>query len=145
VLTRVLKGAGMAGRRPLKGHAPRLLGNHSGAEGKRYRALYDALEAELGPFSVLQRFEAGRVAAAGVELQAATAALNAARRDRRLGRGRRPNLQAIERLARRAGLADGSYSAALERLKELCAKKNGHRAPTSGAELLERLAQERPR
>jgi hypothetical protein len=115
----------MAGRRPLKGRAPRLLGSHAGAEGKRYRALYDALEAGLGPFSELRRFEAGRVAAAGVELQAATATLNAARRDRRLGKGRRPNLQQIERLARRAGLADGSYSTALERLKDLCSR-NGH-------------------
>jgi hypothetical protein len=127
----------MARGRPLKGGAPRLLGNHGGQEGKAYRRHFDALEAEIGPFTPLQRFEAGRVAAAAVELIAATRTLNAARRDRRLGKGRRPNLQAIERLARRAGLADGSYAAALERLREMARESRGKRRPTSALELLD--------
>ena len=79
-------------RSPLKGKAPRLLGNHGGTEGKRYRRAYDALEEELGPFaSRLIRFEAGRAAIAMINVESATRALVAARRKRENGRGRRPN------------------------------------------------------
>jgi hypothetical protein len=110
----------MAGRRPLKGRAPRLLGFHGGAEGKAYRRGYDALEMQYGPFSSeLLRFEAGRVAVARMQLERATMELTKAQRDRRCGKGRRPNLQQIERLARRQGLADQTYVSALKRLEEL--------------------------
>jgi hypothetical protein len=115
----------MGGRRPLKGGAPRVLGAHDGIEGRAYRRAYSALEGEFGPFSALGRLEAGRVAALHVQLQAATAAFMQAQRARRLGRGRRPNVQAIERLARRQGLADQSYSQALGQLRELV-ERNGH-------------------
>ena len=48
-------------RRPLRCGAPRLLPDHNGAQGDtRYREAYRALVAELGPFSPLQRLEAGR-------------------------------------------------------------------------------------
>ena len=107
----------MARRGPLKNGAPRLLGHHGDRAGRRYRAVYDTLEGDLGPFTPLQRLEAGRVAVAYLQLEASTQALVAAQRKREHGRGRRPNVQAIERLARRQGLADGSYSTALERLK----------------------------
>jgi hypothetical protein len=53
------------------------------------------------------------VAALHVQLQATTAALMQAQRARRLGKGRRPNAAAVEKLARRAGLADNSYAQVL--------------------------------
>jgi hypothetical protein len=109
----------MGQRRRLKGGAPRLLGNHGGAEGAAYRRAYDALEEEYGPFSALGRLEAGRVAVAYVQLQATTRALVAEQQKRRRGKGRRPNAQQIERLARRQGLADNSYAQALARLQAM--------------------------
>lgn len=120
----------MGGRRPLKAGAPRLLGNHGGAIGKAYRRVYDALEAELGPFTPLARLEAGRAAAAWVQLEAAQRALVTAQRTRSTGRGRRPSPREIERLARRAGLADGTYSAALDKLREMTrSSRNGGPPP----------------
>jgi hypothetical protein len=115
----------------LKGGAPRLLGNHLGADGKAYRRCYDALDEEYGPLSPLGRLEAGRVAALYVQLQATTRTLAEAQRKRLTGRGRRPSAQAIERLSRRQGLVDGSYSQALEKLRALAAGRNGHQALAS--------------
>jgi len=114
--------------RPLKGGAPRALGTHAGIEGRLYRRAYEALEAELGPFSAFGRLEAGRVAALYVQLQAATTALVQAQRARRMGKGRRPNVHQVERLARRQGLVNGDYNQALTRLQELVARsgQNGH-------------------
>lgn len=114
------------GRRPLKGGAPRMLGKHHGAQGRAYRRAWDALALELGPFDrPLLRLEAGRVAAAWVNVEIATATLAEARRRRDAGRGRRPSAQAVERMARRQGLADGSYIAALDKLRDMTAR-NGH-------------------
>ncbi len=116
----------MGGRRRLKAHAPRLLGRHDGQDGRAYRRAYDSLEADLGPFtSRLTRFEAGRVAVTMLNLEIATRALAAARRARESGRGRRPGPRDLERLARRQGLADQSYTQALDKLREL-ARGNGH-------------------
>lgn len=116
----------MGGRRRLKGDAPRLLGRHDGPAGRAYRRAYDALAQEFGPFpSPLLRFEAGRVAVAMLNLEYASTALAAARRLRERGKGRRPSPREIERLSRRQGLADASYSAALARLREL-AGRDGH-------------------
>jgi hypothetical protein len=128
----------MAGRKPLKGGAPRVLGKHDGLEGRAYRRAYEAIETEYGPFSALGRLEAGRVAALHVQLQAATGALMQAQRARRLGKGRRPNVQEIEKLARRQGLADTSYAAALGALRELV---SAHRKPASIADLVARQPQ----
>lgn len=123
----------MPSRRPLKGGAPRLLGKHDGMPGRAYRRFYDALEAELGPFpNGLLRFEAGRVAVCMTNLEASTRALAAARRAREQGRGRRPNAQQIERLARRQGLADLTYSQAINHLRELTAR-NGKAVPSPTA------------
>jgi hypothetical protein len=109
------------------------LGHHGGKDGKAYRRAFDALTAEFGPLeSALVRFEAGRVAMLRVELEAAAVALMEARRKRRVGKGRRPNTRLIEQLARRAGLADGSYATALSRLQELI-KRNGHSPATPSA------------
>jgi hypothetical protein len=127
-----------SGTRPLKGGAPRLLDNHGGATGKSYRRCFDALVAEYGPLSDLGRLEAGRVAAAWVELEAAGRALTAARRARITGKGRRPSESLIMRFSKRRGLADSTYSQALDKLKELTAATR-KRQPTSGRELLERV------
>jgi hypothetical protein len=109
----------MSGRRPLKGGAVRLLGNHHGEAGVAFRRCYDAVSLELGPLSALAKLEASRVAAAWVQLQAATRALVAAQRERKTGRGRRPGARDIERLARRQGLADSSFSQALDKLRAM--------------------------
>ncbi len=112
----------MGGRRPLKAGAPRLLGRHGGAQGRAYRRSYDAMAAEFDLASPLLRLEAGRVAAAWVNLEATTQALAAARRLRAEGRGRRPSPREIEKLSRRQGLADGSYAQALGQLRTLAAR-----------------------
>ena len=117
----------MAGRRPLKGGAMRMLGNHHGFAGKAYRRSWDALEAHFGPETLaepLMKLEAGRVAAAWVNVEEATRALQAARQERANGRGRRPGVRDLERLSRRQGLADGSYSAAFTRFSELALRRH---------------------
>lgn len=112
----------MGGKRRLKADAPRLLGRHDGRDGQRYRRAYAALAEEFGPFtSALLRFEAGRTAVAMVNLTLATEALATARRARDRGKGRRPSPREIERLARRQGVSDASYSAAVAHLRELVA------------------------
>jgi hypothetical protein len=81
--------------------------------------VYAALEVDYGPFtSELVRMDAGRVALSWVNLRAATEALDAARLLTR-GHGRRPSPKHIERLARRQGLADMSYAAALDKFRAL--------------------------
>jgi hypothetical protein len=130
----------MGGRSALKSGAPRLLQHSNGAEGYAYRRAYATLEVTLGPFATdLVRFEAGRVAMAIVQYQAATRALSAAQRTRRVGKGRRPNAQQIERLARRQGLADGSYQAAVTRLEALVQRNGNRRPPVRPADLLAAL------
>jgi hypothetical protein len=62
-----------------------------------------------------------------------------AQRARRIGTGRRPSVQAIEKLARRQGLADTSYAAALAALRELV---SAHRKPASIADLVARQPQQ---
>lgn len=125
----------MGGRRSLKAGAPRLLGLHDGRDGRAFRRAYAALEVALGPFPPgLLRLEAGRVAVAWANLEAATRALAAARRARERGKGRRPSVRELERLARRQGLADQTYSQALDKLRELAIGQT--RQPRSGAELL---------
>jgi hypothetical protein len=132
----------MGGKRRLPGGLPRLLSNHNTPEGRQLRRAFRALELECGPLhSELLRFQAGRVALLEVNLTASSRALDAARRQRMGGKGRRPSERRIERLARRVGLDDGSYQAALDRLREL-AGRNGHKKPSSGAELLERWHRE---
>ena len=114
----------MGGRKPLQRGARRLLGHHGNVEGRSFRACYDALLGELGPFSVLQAMEASRVAANWVALEQATKAHALARQKRVSGRGKKPSARDVERLARRQGLADGTYSTSLERLRALVASKN---------------------
>ncbi|MBI4628066.1 MAG: hypothetical protein HY729_05105 [Candidatus Rokubacteria bacterium] len=116
----------MPSRRPLLDGSPRLLPNNNSVEGRSYRQAYRVLVADLGPLDTpLLRLEAGRVAVAFVNYEAATRALMEARQLRRQGRGRRPSPRDVERLSRRQGLADQTYTSALDRLREL-AKSNGH-------------------
>ena len=107
----------MGGRGRLGGGMPRLLGRHDGPRGRAYRRAYNALAAEFDLGSALARLEAGRVAVAWVNLEASSESLEAARRAREEGRGRRPSPRAIERLARRQGLANADYAQALAALR----------------------------
>jgi hypothetical protein len=90
----------------------------------------------------LARLEAGRVAVAWTNLEAATESLEAARRARETGKGRRPSPRTIEGLARRQGLADTSYAAALDKLRELV---GAQRKPATIADLVTRQQQQRGR
>jgi hypothetical protein len=110
----------MSRRTPLQDGSPRILDNHNSVEGRIYRQGYRLLAQDLGPFETpLLRAEAGRVAVHFVNLQVATRAIMAARRERRVGRGRRPSARDLERLSRRQALADASYGQALEKLRAL--------------------------
>ena len=133
----------MGGRGRLRAGAPRLLGRHDGTRGRAYRRAYNALAAEFDLGSALARLEAGRTAVAWTNLEAATESLEAARRAREEGRGRRPSPRAIERLARRQGLANADYSQALNQLRELVAGRNGHAKALSPAALLAAIDRDR--
>lgn len=127
----------MSGRRRLSAGKPRLLGKHDGREGKWYGECWAALS-DIAPLSGLLRLEAGRVCVAWVQFRAATEALQAARRTRRDAKGRRPGGPDLERLARRQGLADGSYSQAFDKFLALVDRCGKSRA-TSPADLVERI------
>lgn len=130
----------MGGKRRLIGGAVRVLGDHSGAEGAAFRRCYAALVERYGEFTTkLLRLEASRVAVAWVNWADATKALSAARRHRAKERGRRPGSRDVERLARRQGLADGSYQLALNRLEEMAAQAR-KQPPASGLSLLDRVS-----
>jgi hypothetical protein len=131
----------MGGRRRLRAGAPRLLGRHDGARGRAYRRAYSALEAEFDLTSPLAKLEAGRVSLNWCHLQTATESLEAARRAREEGRGRRPSPRTIERLARRQGLANADFSQALAALRELVGTQC---PPASIADLVTRRQGERP-
>lgn len=115
----------MGGRRRLKADAPRMLGKHDGADGRAYRRAWTALVGDFGQPArgSLLRLEMGRVATAWALLEAATRRLADARRLRDEGKGRRPSSRDVERAARRQGLADASYSQALEKLRELASER----------------------
>jgi hypothetical protein len=128
----------VGGRGRLGGGAPRLLGRHDGARGRAYRRAFNALVAEFDVTSPLAKLEAGRTALAWTNLEAATESLEAARRAREEGRGRRPSPRTIERLARRQGLANADYAQALAALRELV---GAHRQPATIADLVTRQQQ----
>jgi hypothetical protein len=123
----------MGGKRRLRAGLQRVYPDHRGPDGVAYRRYYAALAEELPLATPLLRLEASRAAMLGVLALNATRALTAAQAKAR-GNGRRPSPRAIERLARRQGLADGSYSQALDKLRELFAR----RKPVSLAERLSR-------
>ena len=86
-----------------------------------------ALAQRYGPFDAFSRQYASSVAALFVEYRSATEALHDAQRQRREGKGRRPNQQMIDRLQKRAGLCWDSYDRALTKLQEL---SRAHQAAT---------------
>jgi len=88
------------------------------SNGKAYRRAYAALAETFQLDTALLRLEAGRVAALRVQMETTILTLAEAQRARRDGKGRRPNLREIERLSRRAGFADGTYTLALDRLRQ---------------------------
>jgi hypothetical protein len=121
------------GHKPLARGAVRVLGDHGGAAGRLFRVAYDAL-AETFPLTTkLLRLEASRAAAAWGRWVGAQRVLEAARREREQGKGRRPSARNLERLSRRVGLEDTSYAAAVDRLREL-SLRNGK--PASVADLV---------
>jgi len=89
------------------------------------------------------RLEASRVAALHVLAINATKALLDAQRLRATGKGRRPNAHAIERLYRRQGLADQSYSQALDKLREMASQRP--RISSTPDDLLDAISKERTR
>lgn len=109
--------------RALRSGARRVLGNHGGARGKSFDAHYRALRARLGPFDGVTRDYASATAAAFVAYLDAEVAVTRATRLRDGGRGRRPSVQALERLRRRQGLSWGTFDGALRRLEELAASR----------------------
>ena len=111
----------MGGRRGLRAGAPRLLGKHDGTRGRAYRRCYAALAEQFDLSSRLAKLEAGRVAVAWVSFEDATKTLEAARRGLEGKRRERGAARSLERLARRQGLADASYSQALDKLRAMTA------------------------
>jgi hypothetical protein len=109
------------GKHSLRAGAPRLLGRHDGQRGRWYREAWRALLAEFGDLGGLRRLEAGRVALAWVEVRAAAVALEDARRARDAGLGRRPSAAELRAMTKRLGLADGTYSQALDKLRAMAA------------------------
>jgi hypothetical protein len=109
----------MSGRPRLRAGLPRLFSDHSGARGRMYHKIGVALVAELGiqRGDALLLLQVGRVAALWVEYLSASRDLDAARRAREAGRGRRPSAAAVDRLAHRAKVASDGYAEALSQLK----------------------------
>lgn len=110
--------------RALTGRMPRMFRSHQGQRGAWFREAYRGLEARLaGPFDAVTRQYAAGVSALWVEWRSDKLAQEEAERARQAGRGRRPSVQEIARLKKRAALSWGSYDAALRRLEELAAKR----------------------
>jgi hypothetical protein len=87
------------------------------------RAHWRSLKAKYGPFDGPTRAYAEAVTAMWWSFTQATMDLAELEAKRRQGRGRRPSVQAIERLRKRQGVAFQSYDAALRRLEELAATR----------------------
>jgi hypothetical protein len=91
------------------------------------RAHWRSLKAKYGPFDGPTRAYAEAVTAMWWSFAQATMELGELEGKRRNGRGRRPSVQAVERLRKRQGVAFQSYDAALRRLEELAGSR---KAPT---------------
>lgn len=109
--------------RALSGGLPRMFSSHKGAKGHWFREHFRAIEMRLGSFDPVCRDYAGGVAALWCEYRTDVLSLEVAETARADGHGRRPSVQAIARLKKRAALSWGSYDAALRRLEELMAKR----------------------
>jgi len=115
--------------RALRGGLPRMYRRHTGARGRWFRLHYQALEARLGPFDKVTSHYAGAAAVLWCEFRQDILALESAEQLRQDGKGRRPSVQSIARLKKRAALTWGSYDAALRRLEELARNRDGHGNP----------------
>ena len=127
----------MGGRRRLRAGLERVFPDHRAPEGVIYRRVFAALAEELPLATPLLSLEASRVAMLGVLALNATRTLVAKQAHARHGKGRRPSPREIERLARRQGLADASYSQALDKLRAVVGQP-------AGRTLAEDLAAARP-
>jgi hypothetical protein len=125
------------GKRRLRAVPARIFPDHRGTDAVVHRRFYAALAEDLPLPTPLLRSEGSRVALLHVLAVNAARALVVAQAASTRGRGRRPSPQAIERLARRAGLADGSYSVALDKLRALALAQP--RVPATPEELMAAL------
>ena len=114
----------MNSRKRLRGGLVRVLPDHRTALGKELRREFRAIVAGLGinGDSWLQA-DASRVAFLSGRAREAARVWGVLVEKRRVGRGRRPSPQAVERAARRAALDDETYTAGLDRLRELAGQR----------------------
>jgi hypothetical protein len=108
------------GKRVLKTGMPRLYRNHRSESGRDAAECWNLLAADLGPFGGIRRLQAGTVCAFWAEFRANARAVEAARRERLVGKGRRPNVQTIRSLEKRLALSNRSYQHALSVLRGMC-------------------------
>jgi hypothetical protein len=96
------------------------------------RAFYRALKARMGVLDALT-LEYARLAAEALWLakQSSTAALVEGTK-RKYGKGRRPNLPALDRRLKRAGLQVGTVDQLVRRLEELAGKRTRSLATALG-------------
>jgi hypothetical protein len=113
----------MGGRRRLRAERPRVHSREDGRTGLIGRSVWAALREEYDVRRGLALELARRVIAAAVNADHSTRVLEAARRARMTGTGRRPSPRDIERLARRQGLDEAAYGQALAQLRELAGQR----------------------
>lgn len=123
----------MGGRRRLVGGFRAWLPDHRRHDGRTFRRFLDSAQEIVGsPTSERLRVEVERYAVAGVAYEQAAREWAAVVDRRERGRGRRPAARAVERAARRLGLADQTLKDATARLEEVAAAaargRNGHGA-----------------
>lgn len=112
------------GKRRLRAVPARVFVDHRCPDAVEHRRIYAALHEELSLTTTLLRYEGSRVALLGVIARNAGRALMAHQAQARDGKGRGgPSPRDLERLLRRQGLADGSFSQALDKLRELASRK----------------------
>lgn len=100
-----------------------MFSSHAGVRGRQFRDHFRALQLRFGKFDPLCAAFAAGVAANWCEFRSDVIALEAAETVRQTGQGRRPSVQAIARLKKRAALSWSSYDHSLVRLQELMAKR----------------------
>jgi hypothetical protein len=96
-----------------------VMGYHGGVSGKWFHRHVMGLKERYGPLDQAGLDYAAAVASLWVTYRQASRSLAEVQRKRDVGRGRRPNLQAVERARKRQGLAFASYDQALRHLREL--------------------------
>jgi hypothetical protein len=129
--------------KPVADRARWLFRDHSQPARRQLRAYYRSLEARFGPLDRVTHASAHAETLMWWAFIRASEAMAKSEKKRDEGRGRRPSLRAIERLMKRQGLAFGSYSQALDKLRELAAsRRNGHKAALSPEGILAQVRRE---